>query len=98
MSKQVLLDVRIGLNDSVFREFPIQEQRRYLLCIHRDFSTLMKSAVDGTYNDPFFGNAKTTEGYRKRLRAVVQNALTDFREEIQANGHARTVIEMPPDN
>ena len=29
--------------------------------------------MDGTYNDPFFENAKTKLGYQKRICAVMQN-------------------------
>ncbi|KAK5111169.1 hypothetical protein LTR85_012251 [Meristemomyces frigidus] len=69
------------------------DQHRYLLRISHDISVLMKSAVDGVYNDPFFGSAKTDEGYRKRLRAVVQNILTDFDGSMRLEGEARVIID-----
>jgi len=53
----------------------------------------MKAAVDGIYNGPFFGSAKTEEGYQKRLRAVVQNTLTDFGEDMWRDGQTRVIIE-----
>ena len=71
----------------------IEQQRRYLLRISQTFSALIKAAVDGIYNDGFFGSAKTDEGYRKRLRAVVQNSLTDFQEEMRWKGQARSIVE-----
>ena len=49
------------------------EQRLYLLYISQSFQSLVKAAVDGTYNDPFFENAKTELGYQKRIHAVMQN-------------------------
>jgi site-specific DNA-adenine methylase len=52
---------------------PVAEQRLYLLYISQSFQSLVKAAVDGTYNDPFFENAKTELGYQKRIRAVMQN-------------------------
>lgn len=58
----------------------------------------MKAAVDGVYNDPFFGSAKTDKGYRKRLRAVVQNTLAKFGEDMCKNGEKRTIIECAKDS
>lgn len=72
-----------------------EEQRRYLLRASREYSVLMKAAVDGFYNDPFFGSAKTAGGYSKRLRAVVQNALTKFAEDMRLRGRNRIIVESP---
>ena len=71
----------------------VSEQRRYLLQVSHDLSALIKSAVDGIYNDRFFGSAVTEDGYRKRLRAVVQNTLTSFGETMRKEGQARVIIE-----
>ncbi|KAK5710545.1 hypothetical protein LTR17_018817 [Elasticomyces elasticus] len=70
-----------------------EDQFRYLLRSSHDFSVLMKSALDGMYNHPFFGSAKTEEGYMKRLRAVVQNLLTDFADTMLLEGEARKIID-----
>ncbi|KAK4896329.1 hypothetical protein LTR27_005852 [Elasticomyces elasticus] len=70
-----------------------EDQYRYLLRFSHDFSGLMKSALDGMYNHPFFGSAKKDEGYMKRLRAVVQNLLTDFAETMLLEGEARKIID-----
>lgn len=85
---------RVRLGDS---RTTIDEQRRYLFRVSQNFSKLMKAAVDGIYNDQFFGSAKTDEGYRKRLRAVVQNTLTKFEEDMCKNGEKRAIIECPED-
>lgn len=69
------------------------EQRRYLLQVSQQFSALMSGAVEGVYNAPFFGSSKTDEGYRKRLRAVVQNTLSDFSERVRKEGRSLTIIE-----
>jgi len=74
----------------------IEEQHRYLLRVSQAFSALVKAAVDGIYNDSFFGSAKTEGGYRKRLRAVVQNSLADFQEDMRLRGQARTIVESEP--
>jgi hypothetical protein len=47
------------------------------------------------YNDRFFRNAMTEDGYRRRLRAVIQNTLTDFEETLREEGHARVIVETP---
>jgi len=70
------------------------DQRRYLLQISHELSTLIKSAVDGVYTDPFFGNAMTDDGYQRRLRAVIQNTLTDFEETMREEGQAHVIIEI----
>jgi len=56
----------------------------------------VKAAVDGVYNDKFFGSAKTDQGYHKRLRGVVQNTLTRFEEDMRSRGHAYTIVEKEP--
>ncbi|TKA23110.1 hypothetical protein B0A54_17991 [Friedmanniomyces endolithicus] len=69
------------------------EQRRHLQRVSWKFSVLMKASVDGVYSDAFFGHAKTEEGRRKRLRAVVQNGLEDFAEDVRIKGHAQAITE-----
>ena len=69
----------------------VEEQRLYLLHISQSFQSLAKAAVDGTYNDPFFEDAKSTPGYQKRIRAVIQNLNLDFAEHIARRGHRREV-------
>lgn len=68
------------------------EQRRYLLQVSQAFQALVKSAVDASYNDPFFGDAKTTEGYHRRMRAVIQNLNEEFAKEISMSGHLRSIV------
>lgn len=70
-----------------------EEQRRYLLQVTQNFSTLIKSAVSGAYNDPFFTPPRTDTGYLRRLRAVVQNRLADFEEDMRMNGQTRVIDE-----
>ncbi|KAI5863925.1 P-loop containing nucleoside triphosphate hydrolase protein [Durotheca rogersii] len=71
----------------------LADQRRYLLTASRQFSTLVSEAIDGVYRDKFFGNARDEEGYHKRLRAVVQNTLTEFSHEMRIHGQARKIVE-----
>ncbi|KAJ5474116.1 hypothetical protein N7475_003682 [Penicillium sp. IBT 31633x] len=68
------------------------EQRSYLLHIGQAFQSLVKAAVDGTYNEPFFGDAKTDTGCQKRIRAVIQNLNEQFTKKISLRGQSRHVI------
>jgi GTP-binding protein EngB required for normal cell division len=74
----------------------IEEQRHYLLSLSQTCQSLIKAAVDGTYNDEFFGDARTISGYQKRIRAVVQNLGESFAETMACEGH-RYVITSPSD-
>jgi hypothetical protein len=71
----------------------IQEQRRYLLHVSNSFNNLVKAATDGLYSDTFFGDASTEEGYQRRLRAVLQNTLTDFADIMRKKGHTFDIID-----
>ncbi|KAF2034799.1 hypothetical protein EK21DRAFT_55853 [Setomelanomma holmii] len=73
----------------------ISEQRRYLIKASTRFSSLMKAAIDGVYTDGFFVDAKAPEAYSRRLRAVVQNTLSDFAEQMRSDGHARIIQDQP---
>ncbi|ESZ90930.1 dynamin family protein [Sclerotinia borealis F-4128] len=61
-----------------------EDQRMYLFDISQSFQVLVKAAIDGVYNDPFFGNASS----RKRIRAVVQNSNIEFAERMTTCGHS----------
>lgn len=69
------------------------EQRFYLLRVSQTFQTLVKASVDGTYNDPFFEDARSKPGYQKRIRAVIQNLNLDFAEHIAEQGHSREITD-----
>ncbi|KAK7408699.1 hypothetical protein QQX98_009115 [Neonectria punicea] len=71
----------------------VEEQKRYLFQISQSFQALMKAAVDGTYNDPFFGDAMSPSGYQKRLRAVVQNLSRHFAKELDQHGRRYKIGE-----
>ncbi|KAK3294434.1 P-loop containing nucleoside triphosphate hydrolase protein [Chaetomium fimeti] len=68
----------------------IAEQRRYLLKISARFSELVKEAVDGVYTDAFFKPSKD-----RRLRAAIQNTLSDFARDMRLHGHATTITDGP---
>ncbi|KID61359.1 interferon-induced GTP-binding protein Mx, partial [Metarhizium hybridum] len=69
------------------------EQRRYLFQVSRDFTALMRAAVDGEYNNAFFGSAKSEAGYRKRLRARVQGSLTLFAGNLRQRGQKKIIVD-----
>jgi hypothetical protein len=82
--------VKLGASRST-----IPEQRRYLIKASTRFSSLIKAAVDGVYTDGFFVDAEAPEAYLRRLRAVVQNTLSDFAEQMRSEGHARIIQDHP---
>ncbi|KAL4778452.1 P-loop containing nucleoside triphosphate hydrolase protein [Aspergillus varians] len=67
----------------------VNEQRSYLLQIGQSFQSLIRAAVDGTYNEPFFEHVQAVDGYEKRLRAVIQNLNEEFAAEITQYGNYR---------
>ena len=78
---------RTGLQKLGQPRASIDEQRCYLITLSQACQALTKAAVDGTYNDDFFGDAKTDAGYQKRIRAVVQNLNQCFAETMAHEGH-----------
>ncbi|RCI13813.1 hypothetical protein L249_8004, partial [Ophiocordyceps polyrhachis-furcata BCC 54312] len=71
----------------------VHDKRSYLLKISQSFFQLTRAAIDGVYGDDFFGTSRTDEGYRRRLRAVVQNTLTDFASKMHAEGRSRRIVD-----
>lgn len=71
----------------------LSEQRRYLLYSSERYSTLMNNSLNGIYLDPFFGDALDDIGYRKRLRAVVQDRLSDFSDVMEDRGEQTMIID-----
>lgn len=74
----------------------LEEQREYLLEISEDFERLCTDAINGPYNDPFFGDGAAAEGYEKRLRAVVRNLQIEFADTIRTDGKQWKIVEDPP--
>lgn len=55
---------------------------------------MVKAAIEGDYaNRAFFEDSATPGGERKRLRAQVQNTLTDFATTMRLRGHSKTNVE-----
>jgi len=71
----------------------LQEQRLYLVHVSQSFLSLVKAAVDGIYVHEFFGDAMTLAGFRKRLRAVVQDVLLDLARDMRREGHSQEITE-----
>ncbi|KAK4150063.1 hypothetical protein C8A00DRAFT_46461 [Chaetomidium leptoderma] len=93
----VLDDVTAGINECRHTldklgtaRATLAEQRRYLLKVSAKFSEVVRAAVDGVYTDAFFRTSKD-----RRLRAVMQNTLSDFARDMRMKGHARTIHDGP---
>lgn len=70
-----------------------RDQTIFLSKLSQKFLGLCKAAVDGLYEDPFFGSVESDLGYSKRLRAVVQNANTAFAARMRLKGHTKEIVE-----
>ncbi|KAH8671718.1 P-loop containing nucleoside triphosphate hydrolase protein [Xylariales sp. PMI_506] len=68
-----------------------QQQQRYLMHMSDDYTSLTSQAINGAYMDGFFGSRKKHGGYPMRLRAVVQNRLLNFRDEMLLNGQSQRI-------
>lgn len=100
----VLTQIQEGVRDCKSRldvlgasRATVQEQRRYLLHVSQSFGNIIKAATDGLYSDPFFGDPSTVNGYQKRLRAVLQNILTDFAGQMRKEGHTYNIVDSEDD-
>ena len=71
----------------------LHEQRLFLLQIGQTFQALARAAIDGGYDNPFFGDSRSDLGYSKRLRAVIQNLNLDYAKEMRVRGHHRRIID-----
>ena len=68
------------------------EQRQFLLRLSQDFQALCRAAIDGNYDDKFFGDPSFDDDeYYKRLRAVVQNLNIAFSDLMRKKGHHREI-------
>lgn len=99
----LIYDVEAGVKDCKSRldrlggsRASAQQQRLYLHSVSQAFSDLIKSAVRGMYDDPFFGDPTTDEGYSKRLRAIAQNAGLEFANVMLKSGHFKEIVKNKP--
>lgn len=70
-----------------------KEQLSYLMRVSEDYTLLVNQAVDGIYNDRFFGDRTKKDRFCTRLRAVIQSRLVDFGEEMRLNGQSQLIID-----
>ncbi|CAG9975170.1 unnamed protein product [Clonostachys byssicola] len=70
-----------------------REQLKYLSQLSHQFTSLMTSAVSGTYADTFFGSKNDLNEQRKRLRSVVQNRLELFAQDMRLTGESQLIVD-----
>lgn len=68
------------------------EQRSFLSHLSQSYQHLARAAIDGVYGDPFFGDPRSNDGQRRRLRASVQNLGLEFAETMRVRGHRYALI------
>ena len=69
----------------------VKDQRSFLLELSQAFQSLCRDAIQGHYDDPFFGDGLITTEPEKRLRGVVRNKQLEFAEIIRTRGARWTV-------
>ena len=74
----------------------LRDQTIFLSKLSQRFLGLCKAAVDGLYEDPFFGSVQSDLGYGKRLRAVVQNANAAFATRTRLKGQTKEIVATKP--
>jgi hypothetical protein len=92
-TQQSLTETDVSLQRLGYARQTLADQRRYLLRSSEKFTALVGYATNGVYFDPFFGDAMEDEGYQRRLRAVVQNRLSDFSKTLEAKGMQKQIID-----
>ncbi|KAI9888227.1 MAG: hypothetical protein M1814_000952 [Vezdaea aestivalis] len=77
-----------------------EEQRRFLSEVAERFQRICIAAVNGSYEDRFFGDIEDLDNHPKRLRTIMQNSNKDFMKRMQSRGHYREIIDadVPPAN
>ncbi|EME83982.1 uncharacterized protein MYCFIDRAFT_187187 [Pseudocercospora fijiensis CIRAD86] len=70
----------------------IAEQKRFLMGVATAYQNIVGNAVDGHYENPFFGPINTEKGFEdagnmRRLRAAVQQLNLQFASQMRQYGH-----------
>lgn len=96
----LIRDIESGLVDARDRLDHLGDPRRttheqclYFIRIREGFSPLLSSANNGTYGRAFFGDARTEIGFKKRLRAVIQDLLLKLAQAMQIDGHLQQILD-----
>ena len=74
------------------------QQRLFLLQVSQEYQAISKAALDGSYEHMFFEEARSINGYSKRLRAVIQNLNVEFAGSMRLRGHQRRIVEQKSEN
>jgi GTP-binding protein EngB required for normal cell division len=97
-------DVEDGIHDCASRldrlgpvRATYHQQLSYLLRVSDEYTSLVAQAVGGTYTDPFFGHRKDRM-FGSRLRAVVQNRLQEFADEMRESGQRQCIVDSESDD
>lgn len=98
----LIADVTQGIQDCETRlgrlgpaRATVREQRRHLHRASDSFTSIIKDAIHGRYESKYFGDADTDDGYARRIRAVVNNLLDRFSDQIKVQGHKYEIVQDP---
>jgi hypothetical protein len=75
----------------------LSKQQRYLHHISQQFSRVVSYAIEGNYYDNYFQDGLSKYGCNKRIRALVANTLSEFKDDVKNKGHAYKMIGQRSD-
>ncbi|KAE8334823.1 hypothetical protein BDV24DRAFT_169817 [Aspergillus arachidicola] len=90
--EQSIAECRKELERLGDRRGTCEEQRHFLLNVSQAFQSLVKAAISGAYEDSFFGDPRTEDGFVKRFRAVTQKLNLAFAEHMRLYGSHRKIV------
>lgn len=73
--------------------YTIDEQKRHVFSVGREFFSLIKAAIDGVYTSPFFMGSERGPYSRRRLASVVHNMLSEFAVKMRDEGQAQLIYD-----
>ena len=71
----------------------LKKQQFYLFHLNQKFQSLIKIAMNDTYNDSIFDDFKFEFDYQKRIRIVIQNFNLNFANNIVKRNHCHQIVD-----
>lgn len=75
-----------------------EDRRRYLIQAAHTYNITMRSSINGAYDDNFFNSDGKSDENQKRLRAVIQNTLMQYSDEMHELGHESHIVDDRSDD
>ena len=96
----LILDIESGIGDCQSTHArlgnsraTVTEQRLFLLQVSQRCQHLTTAALDSSYDDPFFLDPRTGDGFSRRLRALIQDQNIIFAQMMRTKGEYRPIVD-----